>query len=481
MLLSRSRVKAKETPMSHTLFDKIWDGHVIRDLGGGYALLHIDCHLLHDLGGPRAFKALEDQNRAVRNPELTFATPDHAVSTLPGRDADTTEVGAERLHNLRRYTADWGIKLFDLNTQGQGIVHIVGPEQGLAQPGLTIVCGDSHTTTQGALGALAWGIGSSEIVHVMATQSLVQQRPQPMRINFTGTPPAGTTAKDMILYLIGQAGTAAGAGYAVEFAGPTIRALDMEGRMTICNLAVELGARFGMIAPDDQTIEYLAGRPFAPKAAEWDRAVAYWRTLSSDDDAAFAAELSVDVSALKPQITWGTSPQDVTDIDGVVPDPADVADDSRRAAMTAALDYIGLTPGTALSGLKIDRVFLGSCTNSRISDLRAAAKVVDGRKVADHVTAWVVPGSTLVKKQAEAEGLDQIFRTAGFEWREPGCSMCLAANGEMVGPLERCVSTSNRNFVGRQGPGARTHLASPETAAASAILGHITDHRSLGD
>ena len=463
---------------ARTLFDKVWEPHVVADLGGGHALLHIDRHLMHDLGGPVALVELQARGLRPRNPELTFATPDHAVSTEPGRDADTNPQGGRLLRSLRRDTAAHGIRLFDLGDPGQGIVHVVGPEQGLSLPGLTIVCGDSHTCTHGGLGALAFGIGSSELLHVLATQTLVQKKPRRMRVTFTGAPGRGVTPKDLVLAMIGRFGAARGTGHAVEYAGPAIRALGVEGRMTVCNLSIEFGAKMGMVAPDDTTFEYVAGRPYAPVGAAWDRALEHWRGLPGDDDATFDCELSLDASKVAPQITWGTSPEHAIDIDGIVPDPARQSDPARRAAFEQALAYMGLEPGRPIAGTPIDRVFIGSCTNSRLSDLRAAAAAIAGRTVAPGVRAWVVPGSEQVRRDAQSEGLDRVFRAAGFEWREAGCSMCVAANGETVAPGQRCVSTSNRNFVGRQGPGARTHLASPATAAASAIAGRIVDVRT---
>ncbi len=463
-----------------TLFDKIWDAHVVADLGDDTALLHVDRHIMHDLGGGMGLRRIGEMGYRVRNPELTFATPDHAVSSAPGRTADTSPLSAQYMRALREQTRRHGVRLFDLGEDGQGIVHVVGPEMGISLPGTTIVCGDSHTCTHGALGAMAWGIGSSELLHVLATQTIQQRRPKRMRVTFTGTPGEWVRPKDLILHLIGTLGAAAGTGHAVEYAGPAIRALSMEGRLTLCNLSIEMGARFGMIAPDDTTIEYLSGRPFAPKGEVWDKAVAAWRRLPSDPDAVFDREEHVDIGSLAPQITWGTSPQDVVGVDGVIPDPASLPDASRRNAATDALRYMGLEPGRPIAGTPIDRVFIGSCTNSRIEDLRDAARVVRGRRVAAGVTAWVVPGSVRVKQEAESEGLDRVFRDAGFDWREPGCSQCVAANGEVVPPGQRCVSTSNRNFVGRQGPGARTHLASPALAAAAAVAGSIADVRRLG-
>jgi 3-isopropylmalate/(R)-2-methylmalate dehydratase large subunit len=464
---------------SKTLFDKIWDAHVVADLGDGYALLHVDRHLLHDLGGGRAVLDVKEKGYPLRNPGLTFATPDHAISSSPGR-ADTSAVGRRLLDDLRTLSRDYGVRLFDVGEPGQGIVHVIGPELGLSLPGALIVCGDSHTCTHGGMGAIAFGIGSSEVTHVLATQCLVQRRPKRMRVRFEGSRRAGVTPKDMILYLIGRIGAAGGTGYAVEYAGSAIRALEIEGRLTLCNLSIELGAKIGMVAPDDKTFDFLAGRPLAPQGTLWDQAVAHWRTLPSDADAAFDREEQIDVAEIAPQITWGTSPEQVIAVTDRIPDPTAVADAGRRRAMEAALDYMGLTPGAPIAGTKVDWVFIGSCTNSRISDLRAAAEVAKRGKVAGHVRAWVVPGSENVKRQAEAEGLDRVFTDAGFEWREPGCSMCLAANGETVPRGQRSVSTSNRNFVGRQGPGARTHLASPAMAAAAALAGAITDVRAMG-
>ena len=465
-------------PSGHTLFEKIWNRHIVAHIGPGVDLLHVDRHLIHEGGGP-AFRSLAKKGYAVRNPELSFATADHAVSTVPGRTDDTTERSLQWVPQLRAGCEQSGIRFFDINDAEQGIVHVIGPELGLTLPGLLLVCGDSHTCTHGALGALAWGIGSSELEHVLATQTIIQHRPKTMRVTFDGTLGQGVQPKDLALYLISKIGAAAGSGHAVEFAGTAIRALSMEGRMTLCNMAIELGAKFGQVAPDDITLEYVAGRLFAPKGAMWDAAVADWKTLVSDDDATFDAEISIDASLIAPQISWGTSPEHTVGVDGAVPDPARAATDEARKSMQGALQYVDLQPGTPMEGIRIDRVFIGSCTNSRISDLRTVADIVKGQQVATHVTAWVVPGSQAVKRQAEAEGLDQIFRQAGLEWREPGCSLCVAWNGESVAPGERCVSTSNRNFVGRQGPRARTHLASPAMAAAAAIAGHITDIRKL--
>jgi len=462
-----------------TLFDKVWDDHVVAHLGDGVDLLFVDRHLTHDLEAGPNLARLERQGRGVRRPDLTFATPDHAVASAPGRNADTNPTGGRLLRDMRRATTRFGIRMFDIGEVGQGIVHVIGPELGITNPGMLIVCSDSHTCTHGGLGALAFGVGASEATHVLATQTIKQARPRTMRVTFRGSRPVGVTAKDMVLHAIGTLGVAAGRGHAVEWAGAPIRALDAEQRMTLCNMSIEMGAKIGMIAPDDVTFEYVAGRPYTPSGGLLDRAIAYWRTLPGDESARFDREASVDISHLVPQVTWGTNPEQVIGIDGVIPDPDTEPDASRRAAQRAALEYMGLRPGEHLEGTPVDWVFIGSCANSRISDLREAAAVVRGRRVAPHVRAWVVPGSVQVQRDAEAEGLDAVFRAAGFEWREPSCSMCLAANGDTVGPGQRCVSTSNRNFVGRQGPGARTHLSSPSMAAAAAVTGTITDVRRL--
>jgi 3-isopropylmalate/(R)-2-methylmalate dehydratase large subunit len=461
-----------------TLFDKIWARHVIADLGDDYALLHVSRHLMHD-GGGRALQVIKDNGHKVRNPDLTFATFDHVISTQPGRTHETLKDYAARLYAMRDEAKRWGIKLFDLGQPGQGIVHVMGPEQGITLPGVLLVCGDSHTCTHGGLGAVAFGVGSTEVVHVLATQSLVQRKPKRMRVTFEGKAAADVLPKDLILALIGQIGTAGGTGFAVEYAGPAIRDMDVEGRLTVCNLSIELGAKIGMVAPDDRSFAFLKGRPYAPTGAQWDKAVADWRSLASDRDAVFDVEVTVDVNKIVPQITWGTSPEHVIPVTGNIPHPTSVADPDKQKALQSALDYMGLKAGTPIQETKIDWVFIGSCTNSRMSDLRDAAKIAKGRKVAGHVRAWVVPGSENIKRQAEAEGLHRVFLDAGFEWREPGCSMCLAVNGDTIAPGERSVSTSNRNFVGRQGPGGRTHLASPAMAAAAAIAGHIADVRSI--
>ena len=464
---------------ARTMFQKIWDDHVVADLGDDFFLLHIDRHIMHDLGGPRGMLDVRQRGLPIRNPELTFATPDHAISSAPGR-VGTTEIGIRLLEELRAGTREAGVRMFDIGQPGQGIVHVIGPELGLTLPGVLLVCGDSHTCTQGAMGALAFGIGSTELIHVLATQTLVQARPKTMRVRFEGSMGPMVTAKDLILHLIGTIGAAGGTGYAVEYAGSAIRDMGIEGRLTVCNLSIELGAKMGMVAPDETTLSYLKGRRFAPTGELWDRAVAYWLALPSNVDAEFDREIEIDANRIAPHVTWGTSPEQVLPIDGVIPDPDVITDTSKRTAAIAALNYMGLEPCKPIMGTPVDWVFIGSCTNSRISDLRSAAEIARGRKVAPTVRAWIVPGSEAVKRQAEAEGLNRVFIEAGFEWREPGCSMCLAANGETVPAGQRSVSTSNRNFVGRQGVGARTHLASPAMAAAAAIAGHIADVRRLG-
>jgi 3-isopropylmalate/(R)-2-methylmalate dehydratase large subunit len=462
-----------------TLFDKLWDAHVVRDLGDGWALIHIDRHLLHDLSGPPALAEVGDRGLTLHNAELAFSTPDHAVSSQPGRIATTFPLGGKLHGALKSRSAEMGVRMFDLGQPGQGIVHVMGPELGIVLPGLTVICGDSHTCTNGGLGALAFGVGSSESTHALATQTLRMQKPKQLRIRCVGTLGHGVTAKDLALHIIGKLGTAAGVGSVVEFCGSVIEALEVEGRLTLCNLAVELGARAGIIAPDEKTFAFVEGRPYAPTGEDFDRAVAYWRTLPTDEGAEVEREETINVMDVRPTVTWGTSPEHAIAIDGRVPDPTHISDPTQRDALTAALDYMGLEAGQSIAGTSVDWVFIGSCANSRITDLRAAADVVRGRKVSAFVTAWVVPGSENVKRAAEAEGLDKIFKAAGFIWREPGCSMCVAANGEQVPPQKRSVSTSNRNFVGRQGPGARTHLASPAMAAAAAIAGAIVDLSDL--
>ncbi len=462
-----------------TMFDKIWDEHEIADLGDGNALLHVDRLLLHDLGGPAAFDGLAKRNLAVRNPELIFAVPDHSVSSAPDRDENTVERGARLVRVLRKGSKEHDLHLFELNSPSQGIVHVVGPEQGITLPGLLMCCCDSHTSTHGALGAMAFGIGFTELNHVMGTQTLIQKRPPTMRVRFNGKLSDGVTAKDMILHLIGAFKANGGSGFAIEYAGTAIRDLDIEARLTICNMSIEFGAKVGMIAADDKTLEYLKGRPYSPSGECWDDAARHWKNLASDDGAVFDREIEIDASEVEPQVTWGTSPEHTVSIGSTVPDPAMAPSSTTRETWQQAIDYMGLDAGQKLEGTPVDRVFIGSCTNSRLSDLRHAAQLARGQQVATGVTAWVVPGSGLVKHAAEAEGLDKIFIDAGFEWRMPSCSMCVAANDEIVAPGERCVSTSNRNFVGRQGPGARTHLVSPAMAVAAAIRGEIADVRKL--
>lgn len=464
---------------ARTLFDKVWGEHRITELAPGVDLLHVDRHLQHDLGGGEALAGVLARGLKVHSPELTFAVPDHVVETRPGRTGGIAAWADALLDSLRHETAKAGVRLFDVGQEGQGIVHVIGPELGLSLPGATIVCGDSHTCTHGALGALAFGIGASEIIHVLATQTIVQRKPRVMQVVFDGALPQGVYAKDMILALIGRIGTAGATGFAIEYAGPAVRALGMEARMTLCNLSIESGAKVGMVAPDDTTFEWLKDRRFAPQGALWERALEHWRTLASDPGAQFDAQVQIDCAKLAPQVTWGTSPEQVVAIDARVPDPADAPDGERAQGWAAAQAYMGLTPGQTIAGTKIDRVFIGSCTNSRLSDLRIAAQVARGRRVAANVEAWVVPGSVRIKREAEAEGLHEVFLAAGFQWREPGCSLCVGANGELLAPGQRSVSTSNRNFVGRQGPQARTHLASPAMAAASAIAGCIADPRAL--
>jgi 3-isopropylmalate/(R)-2-methylmalate dehydratase large subunit len=458
-----------------TLFEKVWRRHVVADLGEGLNLLHVDRHVVPDFNGS-AFTRLAERGLQVRNPELTFATADHSVSTDPG-DPDRLQTRNEHVIALRQGTKQFGVTLFDIGQPGHGIVHVIAPETGIALPGLTVAIGDSHTCTHGALGALAWGVGQGEIVHILATQTCVQRKPKTMRVMLEGSLQPDIGGKDLILHLIGRLGVSAGNGFAVEYAGGAVRALPMEARFTLCNMSVEWGARYGMIAPDETTFEWLAGRTYAPKGQAWDAAVADWKTLRSDEGAHFDMELVLDVSHVAPQVTWGNSLEMVVAVDGRVPDPAAQHDAARRANQEASLRYMDLQPGQPLQGLPIDRVFIGSCTNSRISDLRAAAAVVRGRHVAPRVQAWVVPGSEQVRRQAVEEGLDKVFTDAGFDWRLPGCSMCLGANGDVVGAGERAVSTANRNFAGRQGPGSRTHIAGPVLAAASACAGFITDPR----
>ena len=467
------------SPEPKLLFDKIWESHCVTSLGDGYDLIYIDRHMMHELATDVAFAKLHQRGHSVRRPDLTFATPDHVISTAPDRQDDTWPESASYITTLRENTSRHDVQLFDLHSPQQGIVHVIAPELGLALPGLTLVCGDSHTCTVGGLGALSWGIGTSDVAHVLATQTLVQLRPSVLRIDCTGRLPHGVVAKDLILALIGKFGADAGTGYAVEYCGEAVSILSIEARLTLCNLSIEMGARIGQVAPDDTTYEYLSHRPYAPIGQDWDDAIAHWRTLPGDAGTQAAREITFNVDQLKPQITWGTSPAHVTDIDGVVPDPAAAVDSQTRTGMEKALAYMDLEPGRRLTDIAIDTVFIGSCTNARISDLRAAAAVIAGRQVSSNVRALIVPGSSQVRAQAEAEGLHHIFRAAGFEWRKAGCSMCVGLNDDRLRPGQRCVSTSNRNFEGRQGKGSRTHLASPASAAAAAISGHISDHRNL--
>jgi 3-isopropylmalate/(R)-2-methylmalate dehydratase large subunit len=463
--------------MSRTLFEKIWDAHVVREAAGEPALLYIDLHLVHEVTSPQAFDGLRAAGREVRRPDLTVSTIDHNVPTTDRSLPIADPIAAQQIETLRRNCAEFGIQLYDIDSPEQGIVHVIGPELGLTRPGLTIVCGDSHTSTHGAFGALAFGIGTSEVEHVLATQCLPQSKPRTMLVKTTGELAEGVTAKDLALGLIGQIGTDGATGHVIEYAGPAVRSLSMEGRMTLCNMSIEAGARAGMVAPDDVTYAYLEGRRFAPRGAAWNEALAYWRSLAGDEGAEHDTVVEFDASALAPFVTWGTSPGQVVPVTGRVPDPSAAHSESERRSTARALEYMGLAPGTRMEDVSIDRVFIGSCTNARIEDLRAAAGVVRGHRVSEAVRALVVPGSGAVKRAAEAEGLDEIFRAAGFEWREAGCSMCLGMNPDTLAPGERCASTSNRNFEGRQGKGSRTHLVSPAMAAAAAVAGHFTDVR----
>jgi 3-isopropylmalate/(R)-2-methylmalate dehydratase large subunit len=458
-----------------TLFERIWESHVVAEPPGEPALLYVDLHLIHEVTSAQAFEGLRLAGRRVRRPDLSVATMDHNVPTTEGPITDP--LARQQLDALRLNCKEFGVPLLATGSGREGIVHVIGPELGLTQPGLTIVCGDSHTSTHGAFGALAFGIGTSEVEHVLATQTLPQARPRTMRVDFVGETPLGVTAKDLVLGLIGQVGVGGGVGHVVEYAGEPIERLSMEGRMTVCNMSIEWGARAGMIAPDETTFAYLEGRRFAPR--DWEAALDRWRALRSDEDAVFDRVVEVDVTALEPQVTWGTNPGMVVPVSGAVPDPADFDDPADRAAAERALEYMALEPGTPVQEIRVDRVFIGSCTNSRIEDLREAAELVRGKRVHPSVTALVVPGSATVRRQAEAEGLHEIFRAAGFEWRRAGCSMCLGMNPDILQPGERCASTSNRNFEGRQGAGGRTHLVSPAVAAATAVAGHIADAREL--
>jgi 3-isopropylmalate/(R)-2-methylmalate dehydratase large subunit len=463
--------------MSRTLFEKLWDAHVVRSAADEPTLLYIDLHLVHEVTSPQAFDGLRAAGRGVRRPELTIATVDHNVPTTSRLTPIADPIAAKQIETLRRNCAEFGIQLFDIDSTNQGIVHVIGPELGLTQPGMTIVCGDSHTSTHGAFGALAFGIGTSEVEHVLATQCLPQNEPRTMLINVSGELAAGVTAKDLALAIIGKIGTDGATGHVIEYAGEAVRTLSMEGRMTLCNMSIEAGARAGMIAPDETTYEYLQGRPYAPRGSNWDDAISYWRTLTSDVNAEFDRRLDIDAASVAPCVTWGTSPGMVASITAEVPDPGGIQNQSERSAVERALQYMALQPKTRIADIAIDRVFIGSCTNARIEDLRAAARVINGHRVKESVRAMVVPGSYSVKVAAEGEGLDRIFREAGFEWREAGCSMCLGMNPDILQPGERCASTSNRNFEGRQGRGGRTHLVSPSMAAAAAIAGHFVDVR----
>ena len=461
--------------MSKTLYDKIWENHLVHEQSDGTSLIYVDRHLVHEVTSPQAFEGLRLQKRKVRRPELTLAVPDHNVPTTDRSKGINDEDSRIQVETLRKNCKDFGVELFDVNDKRQGIVHIIGPEQGFTQPGTVIVCGDSHTATHGAFGALAFGIGTSEVEHVLATQTLMQKKSKNLRINVNGNLPKGVTAKDVILKIIGTIGTAGGTGYVVEFAGDVIKNLSMEERMTVCNMTIEAGARAGLIAPDEKTFSYLKGKTMSPKGQIWNKAVEFWKTLYSDKDCKFDKEINIDGKNIEPLVTWGTSPQDVSPVTGIVPDPENEKNEDRKMAMKRSLEYMGLKANTKISDIKIDKIFIGSCTNGRIEDLRLAADLLKGKRIADNVSAMVVPGSGLVKEQAEKEGLDKIFKNAGFEWREPGCSMCLGMNPDQLKPKERCASTSNRNFEGRQGNLGRTHLMSPLMAALTAVYGRVVD------
>jgi 3-isopropylmalate/(R)-2-methylmalate dehydratase large subunit len=465
--------------MPKTLYDKIWEDHMVHQQSDGTELLYVDRHLIHEVTSPQAFEGLRINKRKVRRPDLTLAVADHNVPTTDRSKGIADEESRIQVDTLRNNCKEFSVELFDMNDKRQGIVHIIGPEQGFTQPGTVIVCGDSHTATHGAFGALAFGIGTSEVEHVLATQTLIQKKSKNLRVNVNGKLPLGVTAKDVILKIIGTIGTAGGTGYVIEFAGDVVKNLSMEERMTVCNMTIEAGARAGIIQPDQKTFDYLKGKPKSPKGEKWDKALTFWKTLYSDKDSKFDKEININGNDIEPLVTWGTSPQDVASVTGNVPDPEKENDEERKVAMYRSLEYMGLKPNIKISDIKIDKVFIGSCTNGRIEDLRNAAKIVKGKKVSKTVSAMVVPGSGLVKNQAEQEGLDKIFIEAGFEWREPGCSMCLAMNADKLNPKERCASTSNRNFEGRQGRGGRTHLVSPGMAAAAAIDGCLTDVRKF--
>ncbi len=466
------------TVAARTMFEKIWDAHAVKEEPGKPALLYVDLHLVHEVTSPQAFEGLRLAERSVRRPELTLATVDHNIPTTDRSLPIVDEISRAQIETLEKNAGEFGIELYSIHSDRQGIVHVIGPELGRTQPGMVIVCGDSHTSTHGAFGALAFGIGTSEVEHVLATQCLVQTKPKTMEVRVEGQAPPGVTAKDIILGIIGRIGIDGGVGHVIEYTGEAIRALSMEGRMTICNMSIEAGARAGMIAPDETTYAYIKGRPHAPSDEQWETAVASWQALCTDEGAVYDKTVVIQASELQPFVTWGTNPGHVVPVTGMVPDPASFPTAADRAAAARALEYMGLAPGTRITDIAIDRVFIGSCTNSRIEDLRAAAALVKGKRVAATVNALVVPGSHRVKQEAEAEGLDQVFTEAGFEWREPGCSMCLGMNPDILEPGERCASTSNRNFEGRQGKGGRTHLVSPEMAAAAAIAGHFVDVRN---
>jgi 3-isopropylmalate/(R)-2-methylmalate dehydratase large subunit len=465
--------------MPQTLYDKIWNEHIVHQQNDGTTLLYVDRHLIHEVTSPQAFEGLRLSKRKVRKPNLSLAVADHNVPTTNRSEGIEDKESKTQVEALEKNCKEFGIKLFDMKDKRQGIVHIIGPEQGFTQPGTVIVCGDSHTATHGAFGALAFGIGTSEVEHVLATQTLIQKKSKNLRVNVIGKLPTGVTSKDVILQTIGKIGTAGGTGMVIEYAGSVIENLNIEQRMTICNMSIEAGARAGLIAPDVKTIQYLKDKPMSPKKTDWDKAAEYWSKLKSDVGAKFDREVEIKGDDISPMVTWGTSPQDVVSVTGFVPDPAKEKDKDRKVSMNRSLDYMGLNPNTKITDIKVDRIFIGSCTNGRIGDLRDAAKILKGKKVAQHVKAMVVPGSGLVKQQAEEEGIDKIFKDSGFDWREPGCSMCLAMNADKLNPKERCASTSNRNFEGRQGRGGRTHLVSPVMAAAAAIDGHLTDVRKF--
>ena len=463
--------------MPQTLYDKIWNEHIVHQRSDGTTLLYVDRHLIHEVTSPQAFEGLRFSKRKVRRPNLTLAVADHNVPTTDRSQGIEDQESKAQIEELEKNCKEFGIKIFDMNDKRQGIVHIIGPEQGFTQPGTVIVCGDSHTATHGAFGALAFGIGTSEVEHVLATQTLVQKKAKNFRINVNGNLPIGVTSKDIILQIIGKIGTAGGTGYVIEYAGSLISSLSVEQRMTICNMTIEAGARAGLIQPDEKIFEYLKGKPMSPKKDNWDKALEYWGSLKTDPEANFDKEISLEGAEIKPMVTWGTSPQDVVEIDGKVPNPNNEKDEDRKKSILRSLNYMGLKPDTNIKDIKIDKVFIGSCTNGRIEDIRDAAKILKDKKIAPHVNAIIVPGSGLVKEQAEQEGLDKIFIESGFEWREPGCSMCLAMNADKLKSGERCASTSNRNFEGRQGRGGRTHLVSPAMAAAAAISGNLDDVR----